>query len=89
MRSFKACLLILAFCLAILICISGIAEEEIVSAPVDIEVGEAESIGINGLFSENQKIYIAKYAAQIAERTLCRLTKPADFLSDDITAGFL
>ena len=56
MRLLRTTLLIVVLCLWFVQCAAGIAEDEIVSAPVDIEVGEAEAIGTNGLFAETEDI---------------------------------
>lgn len=58
MRRLKSILLFTVLCLLLSLCPTGIAEEEIISAPVDLEIGEAESIGINGLFSETEEVLI-------------------------------
>ena len=57
MRHLKSILFLTVLCLLLSLCPTGIAEEEIISAPVDLEVGEAESIGINGLYSEDDRLF--------------------------------
>ena len=44
MRHLKSILFLTVLCLLLSLCPTGIAEEEIISAPVDLEVGEAEQL---------------------------------------------
>ena len=84
MRHLKPILLIMVLCLLISLCSAGIAEDEIVSAPVDIEIGEAESIGINGLYSERESVFCNEtpsIESEIANSVLAN--EDSDFVIDE------
>lgn len=60
------------------------AEDEIVSAPVDIEIGEAEALGVNGLFCEKESVLYNEAPSIKSEITNSILAnEDSDFVIDE------
>lgn len=83
MRHLKPILLLTVLCLLFSMYSVGMAEDEIVSAPVDIEVGETESIGVNGLFAEDEAITEPETADPESEALAVMASANGDFEIDE------
>ena len=62
MRHSKSILFTVILCLLFSSCMMGLAEDEIVSAPVDIEIGENEAFDLVGMYVEEEDSHAVEAA---------------------------